>query len=126
MTDTKDIAKRILELDGKASKSWHFNENFIIGLKGCERNDAFEVANCGHTRFPEDKQLIIDYRNLVPILARDWQAQQKKLDGAVEALEEIKLGKGRYSQDHFEHARNCIEDMKELAQQALEKIKEEK
>ena len=36
-----------------------------------------------------------------------------------EALEEIKKGEGRYSLDQFEHCRNTVEDMKELAEQAL-------
>lgn len=38
----------------------------------------------------------------------------------TEALEEVTLGRGRYSMDNFEHARNCIEDMKEVARKALE------
>jgi len=36
-----------------------------------------------------------------------------------EALEEIKEGKGRYSMNQLEHASNTIEDMKELATDAL-------
>lgn len=35
------------------------------------------------------------------------------------ALEEIKLGNGAYSQDQLTHAGNCIENMKHLAQEAL-------
>lgn len=36
------------------------------------------------------------------------------------ALVEIREGKGRFSLDHFEHARNTIEDMKAVATAALE------
>ena len=37
----------------------------------------------------------------------------------VEVLKEISEGKGRYNPDQFEHAKNTIQDMKELAIQAL-------
>lgn len=36
-----------------------------------------------------------------------------------EALQEISEGKGRYDLDRFTHARNTIEDMKEIAVNAL-------
>lgn len=35
------------------------------------------------------------------------------------ALVEIAKGEGRFSQDHFQHAKNTIEDMTELAETAL-------
>jgi len=35
------------------------------------------------------------------------------------ALREIAEGRGRYSLDQFEHARNTIEDMKEIARVAI-------
>ena len=38
---------------------------------------------------------------------------------AREALAEISKGNGRFSQDHLTHASNTIEDMKELANEAL-------
>lgn len=37
----------------------------------------------------------------------------------VEALEEISKGYGAYNPDPFEHAKNCIEDAKQLARAAL-------
>lgn len=40
-------------------------------------------------------------------------------EALVKALEEIAEGKGRFSRDQFEHARNTIDDMKELARDAL-------
>lgn len=35
-------------------------------------------------------------------------------------LREISLGKGQFDQDHYIHARNTIEDMKQLALDALD------
>ena len=40
-------------------------------------------------------------------------------DALVEALREISKGEGRFSLDHHTHANNTIEDMKELAVNAL-------
>ena len=37
----------------------------------------------------------------------------------LEALKEIAEGKGRYSMDPFTHACNTVDDMKELARQAI-------
>jgi len=42
----------------------------------------------------------------------------------LKALEEIAEGKGAYSLDPFEHCQNTVEDMKELAQQAIASAKE--
>ncbi len=44
------------------------------------------------------------------------------LDQDRQAFEEISHGKGRFSQDQFEHCRNTIEDMKEIAKSRLEKL----
>jgi len=35
------------------------------------------------------------------------------------ALEKISLGEGRFHRDRLQHAINCIEDMREIAKQAL-------
>jgi hypothetical protein len=58
--------------------------------------------------------------------ARAWRGQEDELRAVSaenkrlrEALGEITEGKGRFSTDQFEHARNTIEDMKELARAAL-------
>jgi len=40
----------------------------------------------------------------------------------LNALKEIMEGKGRYSQDNFEHCRNTVEDKKERAAQAIAKV----
>ena len=46
------------------------------------------------------------------------------LSGQVEyyraALQEITKGRGRHSRDPYEHAENTIDDMKQVAQDALE------
>ena len=39
----------------------------------------------------------------------------------LETLKQITEGKGRYSMDHLEHASNTIEDMKQLAKDAIAK-----
>jgi Cu2+-containing amine oxidase len=42
-------------------------------------------------------------------------------DDFQEALQEISEAKGAFSQDPFEHARNCVRDMQALAIEALTK-----
>jgi len=54
------------------------------------------------------------------------EALQAKLEVAIEALKTIKLGFGPYSQDYHKHAVNCIEAMKNVADEALEDIEEVK
>ena len=46
------------------------------------------------------------------------------IPAAIEALEKIKEGDGRFNRDPLEHASNCIEDMKALAVHALAAVKE--
>ena len=53
---------------------------------------------------------------------RDEMAKLRRVNAELlEALKEIAEGKGRYSENQFEHARNTIEDMKELAKAAIAK-----
>ena len=47
----------------------------------------------------------------------------EKIDKVLELLNEITEGKGAYSPDNYEHARNTIRDMKLLAKEALDSIK---
>lgn len=42
--------------------------------------------------------------------------------GLIEALKEISQGAGRYDTDQLKHASNTIEDMKQLALEALKKF----
>ena len=56
--------------------------------------------------------------------ANAYDDQQRIIGELVGALQEIAEGKGRYSLDHFEHARNTIEDMKEKANAAVASAKQ--
>jgi len=40
----------------------------------------------------------------------------------IELLEEIKLGNGAYDTNQLKHASNCIENMKELADEVIKKL----
>ena len=56
-------------------------------------------------------------------LVQAQAAQMRGRDARMEkALREIIKGEGRYSFDRLTHARNTIEDMKALAQEALREI----
>lgn len=60
-----------------------------------------------------DKQAFLDAASVaIPVLLEE----REKLIGA---LREISEGRGRFSLDNFEHARNTIEDMKARALAAL-------
>ena len=52
------------------------------------------------------------------------ESLRTRLALAEEALKKISKGEGRFSMDRLMHAENTIEDMKEIAQQALQKLKE--
>jgi hypothetical protein len=58
------------------------------------------------------------------------KAQSEKERGQVrrlrEALGEISLGRGSFSIDPIEHAKNCVAEMKETAKAALAETEEEK
>ena len=62
------------------------------------------------------KELYAAVDALVDDVRKD-RAEAKRLK---EVLEEIKLGKGEFSTDHHQHAKNTIEAMKKLAHHALE------
>lgn len=79
-----------------------------------ELRDLHEIS--GYPFHIEDSFAIADF-----ILSRE-KSIQAKLERARVALAEITEGKGRFSLDNYEHARNTIEDMKELAQEALKSI----
>lgn len=55
----------------------------------------------------------------------DISKLSRERDELLAALEEISEGKGRYNQDQFEHAKNTIEDMKQIALEAIQKVKGE-
>ena len=47
------------------------------------------------------------------------KARDKEIARLRGVLREISEGKGRFTTDHYQHAMNTIEDMKELATDAL-------
>ena len=49
----------------------------------------------------------------------DITALRTRMEGLVAVLREISEAKGRFSRDNHQHAKNTIEDMKELALNAL-------
>ena len=49
----------------------------------------------------------------------ELSALRKRMEGLVAVLREISEAKGRFSRDNHQHAKNTIEDMKELALNAL-------
>jgi len=70
---------------------------------------------------PEVERLKLD------LLEGDLKRQRKlwaEIHKLREALEEIKLGRGAYDQDQFQHAINTIESMKQIADKALKGEKE--
>lgn len=82
---------------------------------------------------PDDPEAVVEqypgqgfFHEHNPRIARSENAVREVFDVrkyALEVLEEISLGKGRYSLDHHQHAKNTIEEMKQLALEAIEKIK---
>ena len=64
------------------------------------------------------KNYIVD--PVIPTFDALWLLN--RLDKAREALQEIAKGYGRFSTDQFEHCRNTVEDMKELAAKAVEEM----
>jgi len=71
--------------------------------------------------FPKSMRLsrenMIDFAKVyAAAVVEEKEAEIKQLR---EVLEEISKGEGRYSMDKLEHASNTIEDMKELAINAL-------
>lgn len=77
-------------------------------LRAAVNGDDFEWEVDGGSPFDDVKALLEAYDDLRTQLAR-----------AREALKEISEGKGAFSRDPFQHAQNCIEDMKQLALDAL-------
>jgi len=53
------------------------------------------------------------------VLYSDVAQLQAELARTKAALAEISLGMGAFSRDPLEHAENCIENMKEIARNAL-------
>ena len=57
-----------------------------------------------------------------PVDPSVYRAALDRLDVAKKALKQIAKGEGRFSRDPLKHAENTIDDMKELADGALDAI----
>ena len=64
----------------------------------------------------------IVYADFVDHYLQAHPESDEPLQIAITALNEISEGKGRYDMDRLRHAANTIEDMVELAKDALSKI----
>lgn len=88
--------------------------------------DCFAISDIGKTTciaiVPES---YINAKDNAERLASCWNACQsfenpeQDIKKLIEALKEISLGQGRYSLDPLTHASNTIDDMKQLANDAL-------
>lgn len=57
-------------------------------------------------------------------IERRLKAKDKLIAELLDALKEIEEGRGRFSCDPLTHAGNCIEDMKQIATEAIRRAKE--
>ena len=72
--------------------------------------EEHEAALC-----PED----YGCKEYIALLIKQRDQARACVVGLIEALREISEGRGRFSLDHHQHAKNTIEDMKEIAVKAL-------
>ena len=79
------------------------NRSYKVGIEESFEKWHSNCKNCSHKKWERIA----------------WLAACADVDRYREALEEISLGKGAFSQDQLTHATNTIEDMKALAQAAL-------
>lgn len=101
---------------------WVFDRLSVDRMTPSEiRRTMFEVGNVLQRRpspaaryQPEEWD---ESRSLVPPPAAESRAGE--VERLLAYLTEISQGKGRFSLDHHEHARNTIEDMKQLALDAM-------
>jgi hypothetical protein len=72
----------------------------------------------------EMKEAEDDYDRLREQVAwweEQYRLQTKEIERLRKALEDVAEGKGRFANSPFEHACNTIEDMKQIARDALAK-----
>jgi hypothetical protein len=85
-----------------------------------ESQDFYDLMQCYRIADQADQANVIRRFKAVKDFIREKSAAPELL----EALIEISEGKGRYDLDPIQHAGNCIEDMKEIALEAIKKVKE--
>lgn len=114
---TRDEILKLLELESEATQdNWNFSMPF--GVRCCFlKNSVSEPVLITTETTRPDGEFIAASRNSFKDLCH------MALDSIRyrEALEEISLGRGPYSIDPFEHARACIDSMKQTALEALDK-----
>jgi hypothetical protein len=95
----------------------------FLGMEKAPDGDWCLYAEVEKQLAAKDKRIAHLERMMTPcpdcgadFLIAALQARVRKLE---EVLHEISEGKGQYSRDPYEHACNCIEDMKHLAVEAL-------
>ena len=78
-----------------------------------------------HKRFPPH---IKDDQGMMFIAWSSWDEAKRtsKTDELLTALKEIAKGEGAYSRDQLEHCVNAVENMKNLAKQAIKLVEPEK
>jgi len=96
-----DIDKLIERLEKAAKFGGHYAE-------AAQALRELRDGNCPPSVYERNRELLLEV-----------DAKQARIEVLEGALREISEGKGRYSMDPLEHAGNTIEDMKELAKEAL-------
>jgi hypothetical protein len=85
----------------------------MIGTRHNDREYAAEL-----------EQKLEDAHDEIDRLVDADTAKCDRIHILLNALHEIAKSKGRFSLDHFEHCRNTVENMKELAIKAIDETKE--
>ena len=109
------------------------NETAATGAPNCEllRTNAQALRELQDPQ-PDNEKILSDHlptaiEEYLRVCGRDLKynafhllsESKARIEVLEGALREISEGKGRYSMDPLEHAGNTIEDMKELAKEAL-------
>ena len=100
-----DAAKRIEELEEMLKPS---SLNIVRSI----------CAHCDYVLPGDEPYLLREHSKTCP--KSPMRTAEKRIEDLEAALKEISLGRGPFSNDLFEHAKNTIEAMKEVAKAALE------
>lgn len=84
-----------------------------------DENGVFVINYAGGMQVHFGKHLLVKTKETAEAYCKEVIRSINSYDDFIEGLQEISEGKGRYSLDNFEHARNTIDDMKEIATKLL-------